>query len=132
MSKYKERLFFFVILFSLVISCKPKIETPISQQHDAVMEIHDEVMPKMRDIYKLKKRLKKSDHADTELFQNAITQLETADKAMMDWMRAYQKPKEGDSNALNYLSDQMDKVQIVKSMMLNSILQGEKILNENL
>lgn len=131
MKSSKVGLVTWILASILLFSCKSGEKTPIDIQHNEVMAIHDEVMPKMRDIYKLKKRLKKSPQKDLEVVQNSISQLEKADDAMMDWMADYKKPKGDDPNALNYLASEMNKIEIVKSTMLIAISNAENILASN-
>ena len=127
------RLTYFALLLLgfLLCSCKTGEKTPIDIQHDAVMAIHDEVMPKMRDIYKLKKQLKKSTGSELEVVQNSIAQLEKADDMMMDWMAEYKKPKASNPDAMSYLASELQKVDIVKSTMLTAISNAENILSSN-
>jgi len=98
------------------------------------MEVHDEVMPKMKDMYRLKKQLKKKAKTDipqdiADKIKVANETLERADDAMMDWMADYDKPKEGAEGAMTYLKDQMTKIEIVKEEMLSAIENAQNLLN---
>ncbi|HEY3401911.1 MAG TPA: hypothetical protein VGK59_00910, partial [Ohtaekwangia sp.] len=75
----------------------PDSETgPNQALYDEVMKVHDEVMPKMNDIYKLKQDLKKKldeskDLADDKRkeIEATIAQLDSASDGMMVWMREF-------------------------------------------
>ncbi len=123
-----KHLLLLVILCSIAFSqCKP--DTPeqryINEQHEAIMVIHDEVMPKMKDIYQLKKKLKVMKD-DTEAIA-LITELDAADEIMMDWMAGYDKP-DTDTDYKIYLRDQMTSVQVVKKTMLETIDKARQYL----
>jgi hypothetical protein len=98
--------------------------------YDDVMDIHDEVMPKMDDIYKLKERLKKK-LADTpniaddkrQEIEALITRLEDSSEGMMVWMRTFDPLPDslGEEKARKYLEEQKEKVTKVKEDMLQAI-----------
>lgn len=97
----------------------------IDQEHDEIMKIHDDVMPRLSDIHKLRKRLKK----DEALKESPLVDvLESADDAMMEWMHAYDKPSPSDPNYEGYLADQKIKITQVSKMMLSAISQAENKL----
>src|SRR5688500_4839124 len=64
--------------------------------YDDVMDIHDEVMPKMDDIYKLKEKLKNqltdapnmAEEKRREI-ETIISRLDAASEGMMVWMRNF-------------------------------------------
>src|SRR6186997_2874672 len=83
--------------------------------YDEVMKVHDEVMPKMDDIYKLKQELKKqiSDKPDLvdekrRTIEATILKLDSASEAMMVWMRNFNPLPDslGEEKAREYLEDQ--------------------------
>lgn len=122
------------ILLLTMIGCTPKESTPTSLLHDEVMAIHDEVMPKMKDIHQMKKRLREvakeyPDETISEDIQQLIAKLEKADEAMMDWMAAYKKPSKDDKGAVPYLTDQKEKITLVKKQMLEAIEEAKNRLN---
>lgn len=123
-----------IILIAGFYACRAKEETPASKFHDEIMVVHDEVMPKMKDIYRIKKALKKKvkgmeDEMKKSQIQEHIDALEAADDAMMDWMANYKKPKDSDSPTMAYLDDQKDKIQWVKAKMIGSIDQAQIFLD---
>lgn len=95
-----------------------------------VMVIHDEVMPKMSEIHKLKKNIKKSDAAATPVAMDLIKALDEADEGMMSWMHKF-KPPSDETERSNYLKNELTKVKKVADDINNSIANAKKYLNEN-
>lgn len=126
----------FLVLFVLIAGCDTKKDN--QALYDEVMNVHDEVMPKMDDIYKLKEELKK-EIVDTpgmveekrKAIESAILQLDAASEEMMDWMRNFNPLPDslGEENARKYLEEQKTKVDKVKEDMLQAIDKA-KSLNE--
>ncbi len=89
---------FALIIFGLA-SCKPEPKAPEKTQMQAVMEVHDAVMPKMGTIGKLVKELglKKDslngfeapDQEAIENIEKALDSLKAGHKFMMDWMKDF-------------------------------------------
>lgn len=136
MAKYKLYLALSISIIGLLLctSCGPKKITPQSQLHDSVMVIHDEVMPKMKDIYRLRKRLKEKaeqskSSSDIAEIKSLIAALETADDAMMDWMAAYDKPDEGAEGAMDYLGQEKIRIEKVRNEMLSAIENAKRNLD---
>lgn len=99
------------------------------------MAIHDEVMPRMSDIHRLKKRLSKVDTAQlTDMSPNILLdhslKLEKADNAMMDWMANFKKPKKDmpEDIAIAYLYEEKKAITAVRDLMLESIKEAEALL----
>jgi hypothetical protein len=90
-----------------------------------VMAIHDEVMPKMEDIMKLKSKLKDREDAD-----EILDALETAEKAMMNWMRNFKAPSKDASfdQTMEYLEAQRESISQVRDQMLEAIANAEMAL----
>jgi HEPN domain-containing protein len=101
--------------------------------YDEVMKVHDEVMPKMEDIYKLQQELKKQ-IADSptmvdekrKKIEDKIAHLEEASKSMMVWMREFNPPADslGEETMREYLESEMEKVKKVKEIV-NEVLKPE-------
>lgn len=124
----------FLTFCCLILSSCDNVEnTEYSLLYDEVMAIHDEVMPKMRDISKAKKSLKKiNDESLNEMVQQQITQLEDADEAMMSWMHDFKKPKmEKMEDNLAYLKKEKVAITVVKEQMLTSILEAQEFIKLN-
>ena len=100
----------FLVLLVMIAGCNSKKDN--QALYDEVMKVHDEVMPKMNDIYKLKEELKK-EISDTpgmieekrKAIETAILQLDAASEEMMDWMRNFNPLPDslGEENARKYL-----------------------------
>jgi DNA-binding HxlR family transcriptional regulator len=121
-------LFGCLFLLSLLQSCKENTQSrQIEEMHLVVMEIHDAVMPKMRDIHQLKKELRslisERKLSDSLEILETITLLNRADDAMMDWMDEYKKPEEGDDieKSMAYLEEEKIKITEVSDLMVLSI-----------
>jgi hypothetical protein len=131
------------ILALVALSCGTKTEQHHDHQHnhsaagfgdalyDEVMKVHDEVMPKMNDIYTLKEELKKQlanspdmmDEKRKEL-EARIANLEAASEGMMRWMREFNPPADslGEEAMKKYLEGEMEKVKRVREG-INNVLQ---------
>jgi hypothetical protein len=104
--------------------------------YDDVMEVHDEVMPKMNDIYKLKEELKKQIADSPSLvdekkkaIESAILKLDSASERMMVWMRNFNPLPDslGEEKARGYLEEQQEEIKKVKDDMLKAIEEAEQI-----
>src|SRR5690606_25666812 len=88
---------------------------------EEVMEVHDEIMPKIETInqYMTELEILKDEDAQASY---VYEELENADKAMMTWMRAVKINKEGtEEERIAYYESEKIKIENVKTMMLNSI-----------
>lgn len=115
-----------------IISCGAPTDNKL---YDEVMFIHDEVMPKMSDISKLGKEIKKkkqelSDSTLIAIYDDHIKALNEADEAMYDWMHEFELPDQ-ESDVEPYLIKEKDRIQKVSDMMLSSIANAQKLLDEN-
>ena len=91
--------------------------------YDEVMKVHDEVMPKMNDIYTLKEKLK-DQIANTpgmgeekkKEIETMITKLDSASEGMMVWMRNFNPLPDslGEEQAKEYLENEMEKIKKVR------------------
>lgn len=124
----------FLVLLVMIAGCNSKKDN--QALYDEVMKVHDEVMPKMNDIYKLKEELKK-EIADApgmveekrKAIETAILQLDAASEEMMDWMRNFNPLPDslGEENARKYLEEQKAKVDKVKVDMLQAIDKAKSV-----
>lgn len=106
--------------------------------YDQVMDIHDEIMPRSEDIYKLKKELQEKLASSTGLaseekqeLELAIAQLDSADQSMMDWMHLFKPlPDSADQEkARAYLESEMERIKKVKELMNESIEKAKAVKN---
>ncbi len=91
--------------------------------YDQVMDIHDEVMPKLEDIYKMKQELLEkiantpgmAEEKKKEL-ERIISNLDSTNNAMMDWMHNFNPlPDSVDQEkAREYLENEMERIKIVR------------------
>ncbi|MEO5599833.1 MAG: hypothetical protein ABIR06_02785 [Cyclobacteriaceae bacterium] len=132
----------------IILSCQQKsAETNHGHEHDVeiqnsdnqilyeeVMKIHDEVMPKLDDLYKSKVALQTHlkgnpgmpDNEKKEL--NArISRLDSASEGMMVWMRHFNPvpDSEGEEKARGYLENEMVRVKKVKENILSALQEAE-------
>ena len=138
-------------ILTIIVGCKQQSEEHQKHDHDhheetgispneklynEVMAIHDEVMPKMDDIYKLKTALK-NQLADTpnmaeqkkKEIELTILQLDSASENMMVWMRSFNPLPDsiGEEKARQYLEEEKEKVKKVKGTMLKAIEEAKNI-----
>lgn len=96
--------------------------------YDEVMNVHDEMMPKMENMMSIKGKLKEKvdllkeeaiQGALVEELESAISSLETADEAMMKWMRQFDPNTDSLSHdeIVEYYTLQKKKMDSVKVIM---------------
>lgn len=129
----KVSVFFLLALF--LYSCSGGIDTKALKNE--VLDIHDEVMPKMGELMSLRKKvMTKSEtlSADVNHDQNEVytldslaIALESANKGMMTWMNDWSK------NASNFLDQDDQPIAGVTEAAVLNYLKDEKqrILNVN-
>ncbi|TRX56193.1 hypothetical protein FNH22_16255 [Fulvivirga sp. M361] len=110
--------------------------------YDKVIEIHDEVMPKMDNIMNAKGKLQekldslKEHDIEGEMVEKiteALGALSEADEAMMGWMRNFH-PKDSTSDhqtIMAYYEEQKVLISKVKDQMNNSLEEAEELLKRN-
>lgn len=132
----------FLLVSLAILSCgKPSgdqststsdIDTTSTNQalYDQVMHIHDEVMPKMEDIYTLKKKLQDQIAATPEMvveekqaLEKRIARLDSVGNLMMDWMHKFSPVADtvNQEVAREYLESEMEKIRRVREAMLEAI-----------
>ena len=135
----KTALLAFLSLNILLFACSDKKEkdSQTDQRYKEVMAIHDEIMPKMADIMKLKTQLKDKVtelNAEPNIDTTQISQLELAivglgnsHEGMMGWMRQFNRQYDGmaEEEILQYLDMQMDKIEKVGEVT-NAALQDAR------
>ena len=124
------RHFLSVIVASLaLLSCQNEME--------AVVAVHDELMPKMTTISRLQEQLSESlpDSIRSEKQQAVIDELEAANDAMMVWMQDFgtafdfeeiNKGKPLTAAKQDSLKKYALSVQALKTQMLAAIANGQK------
>jgi hypothetical protein len=110
---------------------------PNNQLYDQVMAVHNEVMPKMDDVFKTKEKLKnkiatEQDMKDDEkkIIEATISRLDSAGEGMMVWMRQFNPPPDslGEEQAKAYLEEEMVKVKKVKDDILQALEDGNGLM----
>ena len=101
--------------------------------YNQVMDIHDEVMPKMEDLYNKKKDIEDKlkdpaglTAAEKEKLTKQVAQIDSVSKLMMDWMHEFNPPADSadKEETRAYLEQEMEKIRIVKQAMLETIGEG--------
>lgn len=135
-----------LLVAGLLIACNQEADQ-VKEVETEVMDIHDEVMPKMDDIMRYKKQLSDKMTQLDSLQQEGVSsntlaqerqkalelsrQLTLADSLMMEWMYRYR----GDSakalapaEALSYFNQEKEKITRVKEQTNRSIQETEEFL----
>ena len=132
--------YFWSCLLMIGFSCStPAVEenTNINAIEKVVMDIHDDVMPRMGEVVFLTDAIDsliKVEKDTTKRYELSLIHeaLLKSDKDMMHWMRSYETPKEPyDSNAINYINNQKVKVSKLRVLILKSILDGKTALQNH-
>lgn len=115
-----KNLIYIFIALMIIVGCGEK-----SVLEMKVMEVHDEVMPKLGKLNKLRSGLSKSlpsitDQNLKKTVLETIKNLEDADDGMMDWMAEWKIPAE-EPQKTEYLKSEMIKINKVKKDMLESM-----------
>jgi hypothetical protein len=128
----KTMYVFLVVSCLTLVSCGNDIA--FEREATEVMAIHDEVMPMMSDMVKLRRQLdeemKGRDSSEQIAFQMAVRQLVIAEKGMWDWMATYSKPEKADEGAMQYLAEQKKAIQAVSDAMRQSYAHGQELLGQ--
>ena len=111
---------------------------PNQALYEEVIDIHDEVMPKMEDIYGLKKALEEKIANTPDLtvekkaeFEQMIASLDSANNAMMNWMHHFTpQPDSADrENVREYYETEIENIKKVRDIT-NETLAKAKALAE--
>ncbi|MEM9920380.1 MAG: hypothetical protein AAF990_19945 [Bacteroidota bacterium] len=118
-------------------------EDPVTQRaklYDLVMNTHDEVMPRMTEITKLRRTLAQAIRAAKneenqeleEKLKKEFDKVESANKGMWDWMHSFKHPAPQDpqDEVMKYLEEEMKKVNKVKSDIETAITDGNKFIDD--
>jgi len=97
--------------------------------YEEVMKIHDEVMPKMEDIMKMKQALKEEIKNTPDMVEarrkeidSILSRLDVASKSMMNWMHEFSPPDSATNEEYKkFLEDQLEKVKVVKENILGVV-----------
>lgn len=99
-----------------------------------MMEVHDEVMPKISEVNRLSRSLKKYrdtiPYILTSEYKKALTDLDKAEDGMMEWMSELQQLEEmrktkNHEEIMAYLKEEKAKIEQVSKDILGSIASAE-------
>ena len=140
----------FLVMVVLISSCgtksneheghdahaQDKTEISANQElYNEVMKIHDEVMPKMDDIHKLKMSIREKIEKNPTLpkterikLDAMYAKLDSANDGMMIWMREFRPLPDsvGEEKAKAYLESEMERVKKVRERMVSALEAAEK------
>ncbi len=129
---------FLLLPLLVLLSCQSskKEEVDLKALKDEVFELHDEVMPLMGDLRRVRKSLmlqvdsiKETDSERAEILTTVSDELNAANEGMMVWMRNFDPNFEGtDEETLKYLTDQKSSIQEVNKNMKESLKKGQELL----
>lgn len=118
-----------VVLMASFVACKEKVSQN-QELYNEVMSIHDEVMPKMDDIYRRKTELRNVLAADPgmpvsekEKIGKLIARLDSAAESMMVWMREFDPLPDsvGEDKARAYLENEKAKISEVRENLESAL-----------
>ena len=110
-------------------------ESPNTALYDKVMELHDELMPRMEEIYNMKKEIQDEIAKTPEMvaekkqeLEKTILYLDSANNEMMDWMHKFSPlPDSTDQEAAReYLETEMEKIRKVKDIMAEAVEKAKE------
>jgi hypothetical protein len=120
----------YIVVFAIaIVSCGDDTNKKL---YNNVMDIHDEVMPKMENLYNMKKELQAKLKDSTALsvddrmkMQSRISEIDSVSKMMMDWMHEFTPPEEDadKDQSKAYLESELEKVTKVKEAILATLAQ---------
>ena len=140
-----------ILIGSALLGACQKSEDAVKEAENELFTIHDEVMPRMGDVMKLRKQLNQRISAldsvaasgsaagtlrvDEEKEQARLLSrnLTNADSLMMHWMNHYKGDtltKLSPDDALRYLSEQKEQITDVKTKFNSSIDQARQFLDK--
>ena len=138
-----KKLFTLLTIVGLlsITSCKESKKAEETSRMEQVMDIHNEVMPKMGTLGKLVGQLKPmADSLGAESIEaKAMKDLQQANKSMMDWMQGFgnrfdyeetMNGKELSEEKEQWLKEEEVKVKKVKEDINSSIQRAEEILKK--
>lgn len=114
-----------ILLLGMVAGCGEKEKA----LYDQVMDIHDEVMPKMENIHTMKRLLQDSiantpgmTDVDSVKIARHILQLDSGYNSMMVWMREFNPPDQQDKQAFDkYMETELVKVKKMREDVMRAL-----------
>ncbi len=124
------RYYFLFIIIIILGSCNSEfVSSEVKESYEEVMLIHDEIMPEVSTIRRLKKKVAKVDDSRNTK-PELIKQLEDANEGMMDWMSKFDLDKKAsEQQQLDYLSLEKKRVAKVSDDMVKAMKRANEYLN---
>jgi len=131
-----------LVILGLIGSCKEEKKSDVISQMKQVMNMHDEVMPKMGAMAKLAGQLSNKEDS-TEMgmkYKTARRDLQAARDSMMQWMQDFankfdtdevMKGKELSAQKQIWLDEEEERMKAVRDQINSSIEKAENLLNSN-
>ena len=134
----KRLIALFMLVLPMVLSSRESPKAKEEKLAKEVLQLHDEVMPKMQDMMRLKKELKKnikdldSISKEVEDVNKMIGNLDQADKDMMDWMHNYNGAQDlyTHEEIMQYLQAEKAKMEKIKEDTDNAINAANTYLSK--
>lgn len=124
---------YLILFFTILIttSCKKEFITPeVKILYESVMAVHDEVMPEISTMNKLKRRIKKVDPSSSQSL-DLLKRLEDADEGMMSWMAEFKLNKKANaSDQVIYLKEEQLRIEKVSKDMRSIIIDVKAYLEK--
>lgn len=123
-----------IVLSALLISCGEK-KSQLKTLESDVIEVHDEIMPKMKEMLTLRNKmvaigdsLGALGNADSSIYYAKANSLLKADAMMMDWMHGYEidLSSYSEEEAIKYLENEKNKISEVKKVMLEAMADANQ------
>ena len=97
--------------------------------YEEVMDIHDEVMPKMNDLHKAKTSIQTRlalpgvPESERQELQQKIAEIDSANEDMMVWMRQFEPVSDsvGEDSARAYLEKELVKIKKIRVNILRAL-----------
>lgn len=138
-----QNLLFVLSLLFLAAACGNNVEQLKAEEDELageVMDVHDEVMPKMAEVNRLSRELDNYYEANKETISDELDgqielvqrELEKADDGMMGWMANYRQPEalreeKTHDEIMTYLNEQKALISDVAGQINSSIEEAKKL-----
>lgn len=134
--KVQMKYLLHIILILGLMSCNLTKSGPGVDLYDEVMLVHDEVMPLLGPMKKLRKNIQKRTEKDdidledkNELIQS-MADLKKGEDAMWDWMHNFDKPSDINSeSSMEYLKKEKEKINEVSILMKKVHADASNVLS---
>lgn len=131
-----------LLFFPIPFACGPSKKEKEEHLRREVMSIHDEVMPRTEDLYRLRKKIQAVlDSLDTQPITDTLLRhkgrqlifmLRSADDSMMHWMHNYNGGAGlyEHEELMNYLNEEKQKILAVRQAIYTAIDSAQAFLKK--